>query len=114
VQQIRDAMQHFIERRRNLVEARFAGRKRPTEFAHVALQRFDVFSGGFRLADLLGLFVAHLTIGLDFDLQRLSLRFQRGKDLTIEMETAAGQIGRDRIDVLSQELKIQHGVIDSK
>ena len=82
--------------------------ERVAELSYLALERFDVRTGGLRPADALRAFVAGLSQALYTNLQLLATRLERDIALAIERETAAREVGDDGIEVLAKQFGIEH------
>ena len=108
VQQVRNAVQQAIERERNLLEALLPCRQLVAELADLAAQRLDVLAGRLGLADRLRFVIAGLPARFDLDLQRLALGLEGVECGPVEGETPPREIRSHGIDVLPQELEIQH------
>src|SRR5690606_31772213 len=108
VQEVRDAREEVVELRRERREPRFAGGERVAERVDLALQRLDVRARGFRAADGLRALVALLAEAFDADLQVLALGLERLVARAVERESAARQVRDDAVQVLTQQLWIEH------
>ncbi len=75
---------------------------------HLRLQRLDVLTGGLGLADRLRASVAQIAQFFDTRLDRFASRLQRRELLHIEVIAAPRQAARDALEIVSQQLGIEH------
>src|SRR5262249_22239397 len=111
VQQIRQAREKVVELGGDRGQLHLALRKRVAELADLSLERLDVAAGRLRAADVLRALVAQLAQPLDLDLQVLALRLESRPLVAVELEAAAREIRGHGVDVLAEQLDVEHGAL---
>src|SRR5262245_55021745 len=108
VQHVRQAGEEIVELCGKRSEPCFAGAELVAERSDFALQRFDVAAGSLGATDRFRALVASLAQAFDTRLKLLALRLERKITLAVELETASCEVRRHGLEVLAQELGIEH------